>query len=119
MYAVIVTGGQQLRVEVGDVVKVAHLPSEVGGSVIFDRVLMVAGGKNEGDRHLGKPTIAGNRLYMVDRQVGLVTIADITQWKNPKLIDQFEVPGNPSRVVEHHGVLVIPDGYNGMLVFDR
>ena len=62
MYAVIVTGGQQLRVEVGDVVKVAHLPSEVGGSVIFDRVLMVGGGKNEGDRHLGKPTVDGAQV---------------------------------------------------------
>jgi hypothetical protein len=73
----------------------------------------------EGRRHLGKPTIAGNRLYTVDRQVGLVTVADIADLKNPKLIDQFELPGNPSRAVVHRGVLVIPAGYDGLLVFDR
>ena len=70
-------------------------------------------------RHLGKPTIAGNRLYIVDRQIGLVTIADIADPKNPKLIDQFELPGNPSRCVVHNGVLIVPDGYHGLLVFDR
>jgi hypothetical protein len=70
-------------------------------------------------RNLGKPTIAGNRLYMVDRQFGLVTIANIADGKNPKLIDQFELPGNPSRSIVHNGVLIIPDGYHGLLVFDR
>ena len=59
MYAVIVTGGQQLRVEVGDVVKVAHLTGEVGGSVVFDRVLMVGGDK---DPQLGKPTVDGAQV---------------------------------------------------------
>ncbi len=70
-------------------------------------------------RHLGKPTIAGDRLYAVDRQFGFVTIADIADSKNPKLIDQFELPGNPSRAVVHAETLIIPDGYHGLLVFDR
>ena len=70
-------------------------------------------------RHLGKPTIAGDRLYLVDRQMGLVTIANITDIQNPKLVDQFQLPGNPSRCVVHEGILVIPDGYHGLLVFDR
>jgi hypothetical protein len=70
-------------------------------------------------RHLGKPTIVGHRLYAVDRQFGLVTIADINDLTKPKLVDQFELPGNPSRAVVHKGVLVIPDGYHGLLVLDR
>ncbi|MCP4785663.1 MAG: hypothetical protein GY903_04490 [Fuerstiella sp.] len=70
-------------------------------------------------RHLGKPTIAGDRLYTVDRQLGLVTIADIADLMAPKLIEQFELPGNPSRAIVHKGVLIIPDGYHGLLVFDR
>ena len=70
-------------------------------------------------RHLGKPTIFGNRLYAVDRQFGLVTIVDINDPKKPKLVDQFELPGNPSRVVVHKGAMIIPDGYHGLLVFDR
>jgi len=59
MYAVIVTGGQQHRVEVGDVVNVAHLAGEVGGSVVFDRVLMVGGEK---DPQLGNPTVDGAQV---------------------------------------------------------
>ncbi len=70
-------------------------------------------------QHLGKPTIAGNRLYTVNRRTGLVTIADIADPMNPKLVDQFELPGNPSRSIVHNGVLIIPDGYHGLLVFDR
>jgi hypothetical protein len=70
-------------------------------------------------RHLGKPTIAGNRLYAVDRQMGVVTIADITDPKMPKLLNQFELPGNPSRAIVHDGVLIIADGFHGLLVFVR
>ena len=70
-------------------------------------------------RHLGKPTIAGDQLYTADRQAGLVTITDIADPFDPKLIKQFQLPGNPSRCVVHDGVLVIPDGYHGLLVFDR
>ncbi len=70
-------------------------------------------------RHLGKPTISGNQLVTVNRQSGLVTIADIADQRQPKLIDQFTLPGNPSRPVIHEGVLVIPDGYHGLLAFDR
>jgi hypothetical protein len=76
-------------------------------------------GIGAGRQNLGKPTIVGDRLYTVDRQVGLVTITDIADLKEPKLVDQFQLPGNPSRCVVHKGVLVIPDGYHGLLVFDQ
>lgn len=59
MYAVIETGGHQLRVQVGDVVRVASLPAEVGGSVVFDRVLMVGG---DADVKLGAPTLDGAKV---------------------------------------------------------
>ncbi len=51
--------------------------------------------------------------------MGLVTIANVADIKNPKLVDQFQLPGNPSRCVVHKGMLVIPDGYHGLLVFDQ
>ncbi|MGY8770307.1 MAG: hypothetical protein ACKVH8_17965 [Pirellulales bacterium] len=70
-------------------------------------------------QHLGKPTIAGNRLYTVNRQSGIVTVVDISNPIDPMLIDQFELPGNPSRAIIHQGILVIPDGYHGLLVFDQ
>jgi large subunit ribosomal protein L21 len=59
MYAVIETGGQQFRVEVGDVVRVARLAGDVGGSVVFDRVLMVGGDQ---DAKLGAPTLDGAKV---------------------------------------------------------
>jgi large subunit ribosomal protein L21 len=58
MYAVIDTGGQQLRVAVGDVVHVARRDAEVGGSVVFDRVLMVGGD----EPRVGTPTVDGAQV---------------------------------------------------------
>ena len=54
MYAVIETGGKQVRVQVGDVVRVETLGGEVGTEVVFDRVLMVGGDKQA---DIGSPTI--------------------------------------------------------------
>ncbi len=54
MYAVIEAGGRQVRVEVGDVVRVDHLSGDVGSEVVFDRVLLV--GSDEGPK-IGTPTV--------------------------------------------------------------
>jgi len=56
MYAVIETGGQQFRVQVGDVVRVARLAEDVGGAVLFDRVLMVGDGAQA---RVGSPVVDG------------------------------------------------------------
>jgi len=55
MYAVIRTGGKQLRVAEGDVVKVELLHADQGQKVDFE-VLMVADGDNV---QVGKPVLAG------------------------------------------------------------
>ena len=44
MYAVIKTGGKQYRVKVGDVLKFEELQAEVGSTVDFPEVLMIADG---------------------------------------------------------------------------
>ncbi len=59
MYAVIETGGHQHRVQVGDVVRVARIVGEAGGSVVFDRVLIVGG--NDGVK-VGTPTLDGAQV---------------------------------------------------------
>lgn len=59
MYAVIETGGKQLRVQVGEIVRVESLPGDVGAPVTFDRVLMVGG---EEDAKVGKPTLDGAQV---------------------------------------------------------
>ena len=43
MYAIIATGGKQYKVSEGDVIKVEKLDVEVGGTVVFDKVIAVSG----------------------------------------------------------------------------
>jgi large subunit ribosomal protein L21 len=56
MYAVIESGGRQVRVEVGATVKVQKMDGEPGGPVVFDRVLMVGDGE---ESRIGDPTVEG------------------------------------------------------------
>ena len=55
MYAIIETGGKQIKVEVGDTIFVEKLDVEVGEKVVFDKVLFV------GDKtaKLGAPYVEG------------------------------------------------------------
>ncbi|EKD55379.1 MAG: hypothetical protein ACD_60C00012G0004 [uncultured bacterium] len=59
MYAVIRSGGQQFRVIEGQTLKVAKIAAEVGETVDFDKVLMVANGD---DIKVGKPYLSGNKV---------------------------------------------------------
>ncbi|WP_442784350.1 MULTISPECIES: 50S ribosomal protein L21 [unclassified Cocleimonas] len=59
MYAVIKTGGKQYRVEPGNVLKVESLDAEVGATVNFEEVLMIADGD---DVTVGTPTIASAKV---------------------------------------------------------
>ncbi len=56
MYAVIKTGGKQYRVKEGDVLDVEKLGVEQGGTVVFDRVLLI---EDEGKVLVGTPDVAG------------------------------------------------------------
>ena len=56
MYAIIVTGGKQYRVQKGDVVFVEKLNAEEGSTVKFENVLAVGG---EGDTKVGTPNVEG------------------------------------------------------------
>ena len=56
MYAVIVTGGKQYRVAVGDILRVEKLGADAGASLKLDQVLMVADGD---DIRLGGPVLSG------------------------------------------------------------
>jgi len=71
-----------------------------------------------GHRLTGKPSIYGDRLYLSHRPSGEVSIVDIADPKNPKALDTFVTKGNPGRIVERRGAVIIPDGYHGLLVFD-
>lgn len=62
MYAIIQTGGKQLKVKEGDLIDVELLGLEEGASIQFD-TLIVADGKNI---EVGQPTVEG---YIVEGQV--------------------------------------------------
>jgi large subunit ribosomal protein L21 len=72
MYAVIRSGGKQVRVAPGESIQIEKLPGEVGDTVELDEVLMVAG---EGDARIGTPLVDGARA------VGTIT----SQGKGPKI----------------------------------
>ncbi|MDR7544533.1 MAG: 50S ribosomal protein L21 [Armatimonadota bacterium] len=55
MYAVIETGGKQVTVREGDVVRLEKLRAAPGDLVTLDRVLLVA----DGTPHVGTPTVEG------------------------------------------------------------
>ena len=59
MYAVIVSGGKQHRVEEGETLKLEKLNIEVGASVDFDRVLLVVNGE---DVKIGAPVVQGAKV---------------------------------------------------------
>lgn len=55
MYAVIQTGGKQLRVEEGQTIFVEKLDVQEGDVVVFDKVLMIGGDKMK----IGAPLVEG------------------------------------------------------------
>jgi large subunit ribosomal protein L21 len=67
MYAVIVTGGKQYRVEEGEVLRIERLAAEEGASVEFDRVLMVGEGS---EVVVGTPVVEGARVAATVRAHG-------------------------------------------------
>ncbi len=65
MYAIVETGGKQIKVSVGDKVYVEKLDAEAGSKVTLDKVLFVGGEKTI----VGKPFIDGaNVVAKVEKQ---------------------------------------------------
>lgn len=59
MYAVIVSGGKQYRVQEGQTLKLEKLAAEQGANVEFDRVLLVGNGD---DIKVGAPVVDGAKV---------------------------------------------------------
>ena len=73
MYAVVRTGGKQIRVIPGQSVRVEKLAGDVGESIELSEVLLVGG---EGDVRVGTPTLDGAKV------IGTIT----AQARHPKII---------------------------------
>jgi large subunit ribosomal protein L21 len=67
MYAIIITGGKQLRVEVGQKIFVEKLTAEPGATVTFDQVLLVA----DKSVKVGNPTVKGATVTAKVEKQGL------------------------------------------------
>jgi large subunit ribosomal protein L21 len=59
MYAVVKTGGLQVRMTPGKSTRVTKLAGDVGSAVEFSEVLLIGG---EGEPQVGKPTLAGAKV---------------------------------------------------------
>lgn len=57
MYAIVKTGGKQVKVSGGEVLKVEKLPGEVGDTVTLDEVLALS--LDDGEFRVGAPVVAG------------------------------------------------------------
>ena len=69
MYAIIETGGKQIRVEEGAEIFVEKLPAEAGEAVEFDKVLLVSADELK----VGKPYVEGAKVSgkVVKKNAGL------------------------------------------------
>lgn len=59
MYAIIAAGGKQYKVAKDDVLQIEKLEAEIGTTVEFDQVLMVANGE---DIKIGAPYLSGAKV---------------------------------------------------------
>jgi large subunit ribosomal protein L21 len=81
MYAVIVTGGHQYRVEQGTVLRVEKLDAAPDAAVTFDNVLLVG----EGDTiTIGTPSVAGASVTAKVRSHGRADKVRIVKFRRRK-----------------------------------
>lgn len=89
MYAIIETGGKQLKVEQGQIVRVEKLAAQVGDTVNFDQVLLLSG--TDGVK-LGQPVVNG----------AVVTATVVDHGKAPKVVSFRYKPKKRVRVKRGH-----------------
>jgi large subunit ribosomal protein L21 len=81
MYAVIQTGGKQYRVEEGTTLKIEKLDLEEGGSVDFDKVLMVQSGDAV---KVGQPYVDGSKVTATVKSQGRHKKIKVLKFKRRK-----------------------------------
>ena len=81
MYAVIMTGGKQYRVEEGDRLRVERLDAEEGAEVEIDRVLFVGDGER---MSVGTPFVENGRVAATVRAHGRAKKIKVVKFKRRK-----------------------------------
>lgn len=79
-FAVILTGGKQYKVAVGDVLKIEKIDGDfkLGDKVIFDKVLLVDNGI---DTTIGTPYIAGAKVESLFQKLGKGKTVMVVKYK--------------------------------------
>lgn len=79
-FAVILTGGKQYQVKVGDVLKVEKIKGEFkkGDKIVFDKVLLV---DNGADTTIGTPYINGAKVEAVFEEEGKGKKVEVVKYK--------------------------------------
>ncbi len=65
----------------------------------------------------GKPTIDGTTLYASNRVTGRIQAVDISQIESPRLLVDMQLDEHPGLLVIHRGEVLIPGGYQGLVVW--
>lgn len=81
MYAVIISGGKQYRVQEGQYLNVEKIELETGATVEFDQVLMVGEGESV---KIGAPFVAGCKVTAVIEDQGRADKIRIIKMKRRK-----------------------------------
>ena len=81
MYAVFQSGGKQHRVTEGQTVRLEKLELEIGATVEFDNVLMIANGE---EVNVGAPYIAGSKVVAEIVNQGRADKVKIVKFKRRK-----------------------------------
>ncbi len=80
MYAVIETGGKQLKVEVGQSIFVEKLNAEAGDTVVFDKVNLVSDAATK----IGTPYVEGAKVTCTVEKQGKEKKVRIFKYKQKK-----------------------------------
>ncbi|MFZ2641184.1 MAG: hypothetical protein WA117_09330, partial [Verrucomicrobiia bacterium] len=67
-------------------------------------------------RLVGRPSVGGNVLALSSRHQRQVWVLDIADIKHPRLKHQYSLTGHPGACGFWHDRVVIPAGYQGLLV---
>lgn len=81
MYAILVTGGKQYKVNEGDVIYVEKLGAEDGAAVTFDKVIAVGDGA---DLKVGAPYVSGASVTATVEKTGKQKKINIFKMKPKK-----------------------------------
>lgn len=82
MYAIILSGGKQHRVAVGDVVRLDLMQLDLGAPVTFDEVLLVQGA--DGTSKVGAPRVSGCKVTATVMQHGRGDKISVIKFKRRK-----------------------------------